>query len=141
MEVEFSADFIAFRPKDARKGNGSMLLEVPNRGIHAFLLSSTAATGIWRTTQGTHGYCAWFHHRKPRVAMGRRWPGRLRFFAPIAEENGKSITGLLRGDLMPSKVMAEIPLGHLIQGKIGGVEYPVAIPGDPRNTLTVRDSR
>jgi hypothetical protein len=31
-EVEFSADFIAVRPKDTQKGNGSMLLEVPNRG-------------------------------------------------------------------------------------------------------------
>src|ERR1017187_6098366 len=28
-EVEFSSDFIAIRPKDARKGNGSLLLEVP----------------------------------------------------------------------------------------------------------------
>jgi len=31
-EVEFSADFVAIRPKDAAKGNGSMILEVPNRG-------------------------------------------------------------------------------------------------------------
>src|SRR5215469_17979972 len=30
-EVEFSADFIAVRPKDSAKGNGSMILEVPNR--------------------------------------------------------------------------------------------------------------
>src|SRR5271165_4382810 len=29
-EVEFSSDFVAVRPKDAHKGNGSMLLEVPN---------------------------------------------------------------------------------------------------------------
>jgi hypothetical protein len=31
-EVEFSADFVAIRPKDASKGNGSMILEIPNRG-------------------------------------------------------------------------------------------------------------
>src|SRR5260370_2503044 len=31
-EVEFSCDFVAVRPKDAHRGNGSMLLEVPNRG-------------------------------------------------------------------------------------------------------------
>ena len=36
--------------------------------------------------------------------------------------------------------MAEIPLGHLIQGNIGGTE-PVAAPDDPRNILTVRESR
>ena len=37
--------------------------------------------------------------------------------------------------------MAEIPLGHLILGNIGGSEYPVAAPDDPRNVLTIRDSR
>src|SRR5215472_18279876 len=31
-EVEFSANFVALRPKDPRKGNGAMLLENPNRG-------------------------------------------------------------------------------------------------------------
>jgi hypothetical protein len=42
---------------------------------------------------------------------------------------------------MPSHAMPEIPLGHLILGNIGGTEYAVANPDDPRNTLTVRDSR
>src|SRR5580698_5639629 len=31
-DVEFSSSFVAVRPKDASKGNGSLLLEVPNRG-------------------------------------------------------------------------------------------------------------
>src|SRR5262249_39182703 len=31
------------------------------------------------------------------------------------------------------------PLGHLIQGRIGGSEYPVAQPQSEKNTLTVRD--
>jgi len=35
----------------------------------------------------------------------------------------------------------EIPLGHLMRGSLGGTEYPVSAPDDPRNTLTVRDSR
>ena len=79
------------------------------------------------------------------MSLGWQWDAAgadaLRFFASIAKENGKTITGLLRGDLMPSKVMPEIPLGHLILGSIGGSEYPVAAPEDPRNVLTVRDSR
>jgi hypothetical protein len=37
-ELEFSADFVAVRPKDAHKENGSMVLEVPNRG-HSRILS------------------------------------------------------------------------------------------------------
>jgi hypothetical protein len=141
-EVEFSADFIAFRPKDARKGNRSMLLEVPNRGNSRIL--AVVDGGDWDLAN--YAGDAWLlRNGFTIVSLGWQWdaegPGALRFFAPIAKENGKSITGLLRGDLMPSKVMAEIPLGHLTQGKIGGVEYPAAAPGDTRNTLTVRDSR
>src|SRR5271157_2222489 len=116
-EVEFSADFVAIHPKDPKKGNGSMIFEVPNRG----------------------------HGGITRLVDGGQWDAAgenaLRLYAPIAKENGKTITGPLRGDLMPSAVMPEIPLGHLIMGNIGGTEYPVASPNDPRNTLTVRDSR
>ena len=69
-------------------------------------------------------------------------PSVLRLYAPVAREHdGSRIMGLLRGDVMPSRVMGDIPLEHLILGFIGGSEYPVAVPDDQRNTLTVRDSR
>jgi Alpha/beta hydrolase domain len=140
-EVEFSADFIAVRPKDPAKGNGSMLLEVPNRG-HSRLLSLVDG-GDWDLANDPGD--GWLLRQGfTVVAVGWQWDaagaGALRFFAPIAKENGRTITGLLRGDLMPSKVMPEIPLGHLITGEIGGTEYPVAAPDDSRNALTVRDS-
>ncbi len=141
-EVEFSSDFIAIRPKDAHKGNGSLLLEVPNRGHSAIL--ALVDGGDWDASQQVGD--AWFLRQGfTLVSLGWQWdaqsPGALRFYAPIARENGKTITGLLRGDLMPSRVMPEIPLGHLLTGNIGGVEYPAAVLDDPRNTLTVRDSR
>jgi hypothetical protein len=47
-EVEFSADFVAVRPKDANKGNGSMLLEVPNRGRSRII----ALVDEWETSVG-----------------------------------------------------------------------------------------
>ena len=141
-EVEFSSDFVAVRPKDGDKGNGSMILEVPNRGrgnIIALVdggdegLASGAGDG-WLLRNGF-----------TFVSLGWQWdaegPGALRFFAAVAKAHGKTITGLLRGDLMLSRAMPEIPLGHLILGHIGGSEYPVAAPDDPRNVLTVRDSR
>jgi hypothetical protein len=141
-EVEFSSDFIAVRPKNVEKGNGSMLLEVPNRG-HGRILSLVDG-GSWdlRSDAGD----AWLLRKGfTIVTLGWQWdadgPGALRLFAPVARQNGKTITGLLRGDLMPSRVMPEIPLGHLILDNIGGTEYPVAAPGDPRNVLTVRNSR
>jgi hypothetical protein len=141
-EVEFSSDFIAVRPKDAHKGNGSMLLEVPNRGRGRIL--GLVDGGDWDLANDAGD--AWLLRRGfTIVSLGWQWDAAgtdaLRFFAPMAKENGKTITGLLRGDLMPSKVMPEIPLGHLILGNIGGTEYAVAAPEDPRNVLTVRDSR
>jgi hypothetical protein len=141
-EVEFSSDFVAIRPKDAHKANGSMILEVPNRG-RARILS--LVDGGDQDLANDAGDAWLLRNGFTVVSLGWQWdadgPGALRFFAPIAKENGKTITGLLRGDLMPSTVMPEIPLGHLIMGSIGGTEYQVAAPGDPRNVLTVRESR
>jgi len=141
-EVEFSADFIAVRPKDSRKGNGSMILENPNRG-HSRIISLVDG-GNWNVADDAGD--AWLlRNGFTIVSLGWQWDAvgedALRLYAPIAKENGKTITGLLRGDLMPSKEMPEIPLGHLITGNMGGSEYPVAAPDDPRDVLSVRDSR
>jgi hypothetical protein len=141
-EVEFSADFVAVRPRDAHKGNGSLLLEVPNRG-HAFILS--LVDGGNQDLARDAGDAWLLRNGFTVVSLGWQWdaPGSnaLRFFAPIAKENGKTITGLLRGDVMLAETLAEIPLGHFTDPGIGGNEYPVASPDDPRNVLTVRDSR
>jgi len=141
-EVEFSSDFIAVRPKDPSKGNGSLLLEVPNRGRARII--GLVDGGSWDLSKDAGD--AWLlRNGYTIVSVGWQWDAAgenaLRFYAPIAKENGNTITGLLRGDLVPWKVMDEIPLGHLITGDIGGTEYPVAAPDDPRNVLTVRASR
>jgi hypothetical protein len=119
-----------------------MVLEVPNRGRSRIL--ALVDGGDWDLAHDAGD--AWFlRNGFTVVSLGWQWdaagPGALRFFAPIARENGKTITGLVRGDLMPFRPMAEIPLGHLIQGNIGGTEYSVTAPDDPRNTLTVRSAR
>ena len=141
-EVEFSADFVAVRPKDPRKSNGSLLLENPNRG-HGRILSLVDG-GDWNVANDAGD--AWLlRNGFTVVILGWQWDAAgddaLRLYAPVAKENGKTITGLLRGDFMLSKEMQDIPLGHMILGNIGGTEYPVSAPDDPRNTLTVRDSR
>jgi Alpha/beta hydrolase domain len=141
-EVAFSADFVAFRPKDARKSNGSLLLEVPNRGRPHFIslvdggdpqLERDAGDG-WLLRKGF-----------TIVSVGWQWdtagPDDLKLYAPTAKEGDRRITGLLRGDVMLAHVVDQIPLGHLIVDNIGGTEYPVATMDDPRNVLTVRDSR
>ena len=141
-EVEFSSDFVVLRPKDASKANGTMILENPNRG-RAHIIALVDG-GDWDA--GHSAGDAWLLRNGYSIAMlGWQWDavgdGALRLYAPIVKENGKTITGLVRGDLMPSKATTEIPLGHLINGSIGGSEYPVAAPADSRNSLTVRDSR
>jgi Alpha/beta hydrolase domain len=141
-EVGFSSDFVAIRPKNSAKGNGSLLLEVPNRG-HAFIVPLVDGGDLDVASDVGD---AWLLRNGYSIAsLGWQWdatgPGALRLYAPIAKEKGKTITGLLRGDLTPWEKMDDIPLGHLIAGRMGGTEYPVAAPDDPRNVLTVRDSR
>jgi hypothetical protein len=141
-EVEFSADFVAFRPKDPQRANGSLLLEVPNRGRPHFI----ALVDGGDADLGRDAGDAWLLRKGfTIVSVGWQWDAAgqddLKLYAPIAREEGRRITGLLRGDVMLSRVTDEIPLGHLILGNIGGREYPVAAPNDPRNVLTVRDSR
>jgi Alpha/beta hydrolase domain len=141
-EVEFSADFVAIRPKQGGQGNGSILLEVPNRGRPR--ITGLVDGGDWDVARDAGD--GWLLRSGfTIVSLGWQWDaagsGALRLYAPIAKEKGQTITGLLRGDLMPARAMQEIPLGHLILGNIGGEEYPVANPDDPRNALTVRESR
>ena len=141
-EVEFWSDFVVVRPKDKARGNGSMLLEVPNRGRSRII--ALVDGGDWDVNKSAGD--GWFlAHGYTVAALGWQWDAvgddALHMFAPVAKDHGKTITGLLRGDLMPSETMEQIPLGHLIIGFIGGSEYPVSDPNDERNVLTVRDSR
>ena len=109
-EVEFSANFIVVCPKDRRKSNGSLLLEVPNRGRGRII--ALVDGGDWDLSSDAGD--GWLLRNGFTIAsLGWQWdasgPGALGFFAPLAKEAGKTITGLLRGDLMAYKAMPEIP--------------------------------
>jgi len=141
-EVEFSADVVILRPKDPRRGNGTLLLEVPNRGRSRIV--DLVDGGDWNA--GAQLGDAWLLKRGfTFAALGWQWDasgdGALRLQAPVAKDHGAAITGLLRGDVMLAAPTDDLPLGHLILGQIGGSEYPVAAPDDPRNVLTVRSAR
>ncbi len=141
-EVAFSADFAAIRPKEERKGNGSMLLEIPNRG-HASIVRIVDGGGTDLSASAGDGWL--LREGFTVVSLGWQWDAAgenaLKLYAPIAREHGQTIHGLLRGDFMLPRQQEVVPLGHLIVGRIGGREYPVSDRSDPRNTLTVRDSR
>ncbi|HUK01999.1 MAG TPA: alpha/beta hydrolase domain-containing protein, partial [Steroidobacteraceae bacterium] len=141
-EVEFWADFFVLRPKDRARGNGALLLEVPNRGDVGITRIVDGGDALHEQDAGDgwlmrHGYAF--------ASIGWQWDatgqGALKLQAPIARPASGRITGLLRGDVMLPRATEDLPLGHLMRGNIGGSEYPVAEPDDPRNTLSVRDSR
>jgi Alpha/beta hydrolase domain len=139
--VQFSADVVILRPKDTAAGNGTLLLEVPNRGRPRIV--ALVDGGDWDAAPNSGD--GWLlRNGYSFAALGWQWDAAgdnpVRLYAPVAKDRGRTITGLLRGDVMLSRAMEEIPLGHLIIEAIGGSEYPVAAPGDPRNSLTVRDS-
>jgi hypothetical protein len=143
-EVEFSADLFLLRP--IRGGNGSLLLEIPNRGGSGLARIVDGAPPVANPTQPSDYGDAWLLHQGYTfAALGWQWdvpnlPHLLRLYAPIATNGAQPITGLLRDDFTPVAKATDWPLGHITQGHVGGTEYPVADPADPRNVLTVRDT-
>ena len=141
-QVEFAADLLLLRPLQG--SNGSLLLEIPNRGGTGLLGLIDGGTGA-PSVASQMGDEWLFRQGVTFAALGWQWdveraPGRLALDAPVATDEGKPIQGLLRDDFTPWRTESEISLGHVIVDRMGGTEYPVADPADARNQLTVRDS-
>lgn len=143
-EVEFSADLFLLRP--TQHGNGALLLEIPNRGGAGIPRIVDGGRSFTNPTQPSDLGDAWLLKQGfTYAALGWQWDvpdgaGVFRLYAPVAHDGSQPITGLLRSDFTPVAKTTGWPLGHLITGRIGGTEYPVADPNDPRNVLTVRDT-
>lgn len=142
-EIEFSSDLFLLRP--ITHGNGAMLLEIPNRGGKGIL--SLVDGGKADPGNAADLGDAWLLRQGFTFAsLGWQWdvaddPGKLRLYAPVAyASGGKHITGVLRDDFTLTEASSEVPLGHIMGSWLGGTEYPVAAPDDPRNILTVRDT-
>jgi hypothetical protein len=144
--VEFSADFFVLKPKDPARGSGTLLLEVPNRGGKGILALMNRGRGALDPAAPEELGDGFLMRRGATVAwVGWQWdvraePGRLRLEAPVAKENGKTITGLVRADFVVDEPVASHPLGHVITGTIGGTSYPASEPGNAKNVLTERDA-
>src|SRR3989442_10136274 len=118
-EVEFSADFYVIRPKT--NGNGTLFVEIANRGGKAFLgkLDPASEADIRDRFLFDRGYTVawigWQFDVRPEF-------GRVRLNAPIAP----GITGRVRSDFVVSKKVDEHTVSHVIQGAIGGTRLPPA---------------
>lgn len=143
-EVEFSSDLFLLRP--VQRGNGALLLEIPNRGGKAMLRLVDGGTASANPAAASDFGDSWLLRQGYTIAaLGWQWdvaelPGNLRLYAPVAHDGDRPITGLLRDDFTPVAKTDDWPLGHIIVGHVGGTEYSVAAPDNPRNVLTVRDT-
>ncbi|HEX4037473.1 MAG TPA: alpha/beta hydrolase domain-containing protein [Acidobacteriaceae bacterium] len=141
-EVEFSADLFLLRPVNG--GNHALLLEIPNRGAKGIMRIVDGGTpAVLPATPENFGDAWLLDQGFTYAALGWQWDapdlrGNLRLYAPVATDHGRPITGLLRDDFTTVVATRDWPLGHIIEGRVGGTEYPAMNPADPRNVLTVR---
>src|SRR5207245_3648324 len=103
-EVEASADFYMLKPVDSRRGNGRLFYEVGNRGGKGMLSTFQKAAGSADpTTDAEFGDGALMRQGFTLLWMGWQWDvperaGTMRMEMPIATENGRRITGIVRGN-------------------------------------------
>src|SRR6267142_2085654 len=139
-EVESSADFYMLKPVDPRRGNGRLFYEVGNRGGKGMLPTFQKATGSPDpSTEAEFGDGALMRQGFTLLWMGWQWdvpvrPGTMRMEMPTAMENGKRITGIVRGNFILNAPAQTAPLADR-----NHKAYPVLDPGSAENVMTVRD--
>jgi hypothetical protein len=139
-EVESSADFYMLKPVDPRRGNGRLFYEVGNRGGKSLLATFQKAAGSADpTTDPEFGDGALMRQGFTLLWMGWQWdvperPGTMRMEMPIATENGRRITGLVRGNFILNERASTAPVADR-----NHKAYPPIDPGSADNVMTVRD--
>ncbi len=140
--VEFSSDVFIVRPKDASKGNGVVFLDIPNRG-HKGLLSTfnDAAGSNDPTTEAEFGDGLLMREGYTLVCIGWEFdipkgPGLVLLDAPMATDNGKTITGWITPGpwFIPSK---KVDSYNWASGTFTPIYQPLNL-NDPTYRLTER---
>src|SRR5215211_7334039 len=97
-QVEFSADLYILKPKEMNRGNGALLLEVPNRGGKALMRFFNHGRGSADpTTEAEMGDGFLMRQGFTLVWVGWQFDtpegkNALRLYAPVAAEAGRAIT-------------------------------------------------
>src|SRR3954466_14939307 len=139
-EVEASADFYMLKPVDPRRGNGRLFYEVGNRGGKSILQTFQKAVGSPDpTTEAEFGDGALMRQGFTLLWMGWQWdvpsrPGTMRMEIPIATENGRRITGLVRGNFILNEKAETASVADR-----NHKAYAVLDPNSAENVMTVRD--
>jgi Alpha/beta hydrolase domain len=127
-KVEFSADLTIFRPRDPAKRNGTLLVEIPNRGNKAMLNTFNLGDDFLLEQGFTLVWVGWEFDLPPS-------PNLLRVYLPMASNRSGPISGLVRSEWVGDQRVTTIPLGD--RDEIG---YAVSDPDDAANKLFVRDT-
>lgn len=135
--VEFSADLLVLKPRDPSKGNGTAIIDVPNRGRMLAVGTFNRATGsLDPQTASDLGDAFLMEQGFTVVSIGWQFdtpemPGRLGLRAPRLRE---PVTGMVRGEFVPDKPANRFPLGDRDH-----TPYPVTDENDKANRLYVSD--
>ncbi|MGH7341457.1 MAG: alpha/beta hydrolase domain-containing protein, partial [Candidatus Rokuibacteriota bacterium] len=131
--VEFSADFYVLRPVDAARGNGALLLDVPNRGrkVALGMFNSTPRANDPTTEEDfgngfllRHGYTvAWVGWQ----ADVPRMDDLMALDAPIA----RGVQGAVRCEFRPNLPAATLPMADRYH-----IPQPTLDLDDPEARLT-----
>jgi hypothetical protein len=114
--VEFSADVHVLKPRDPSKGNGTILLEVPNRGGKGMLNRFCFARTSHDPTRDEDFGDKWLlDEGYTLVWVGWQWdvpnrPGVLRL-EPAPVRSDVPAPGLVRSEFIPDHLTKRMPLG------------------------------
>jgi len=139
--VEFSADLYVLKPRDPKNGNGTALVEISNRGGKGLLSTFDFARGpLMLDSSEAFGDGFLLEQGFTLVWIGWEFdvpPGEslMHLYAPIATQNGATITGLVRSEWTGDARTDVISLGDRAQ-----IGYAVADAASPQNQLFVRDT-
>jgi len=134
--VECAADFYLLRPLDGARGNGALLLDVPNRGrkLALAMFNSTlrAADPVTEEDFGNgflmrHGYTIAWVGWQPDVP---RVDGLMALDAPAA----RGVTGLVRCEFRPNLPARQLPLADRYH-----IPQPTLALDDPEARLHVSE--
>ena len=134
--VEFAADFAMLRPMDPARGNGGLLLDVPNRGRKVALGMFNSAVRVADPTTAEdfgngflmrHGWTVAWVGWQPDVP---RVDGLMALDAP----RGQGASGLVRCEFRPNAPADVLPMADRYH-----IPHPAAELDDPTALLAVRE--
>jgi hypothetical protein len=136
-KIEFSADLYILRPRDASKRNGTLLVEIPNRGGKGLVRMFNLGDNFLLEQGFTLVWVGWELDLPPT-------PGLLGAAAPILTYQGKPMTGLVRSEWEGGDGAATSPptdrVTTISLGDRDMLGYAVADPKAPANKIFVRDT-